>query len=73
MAEELELPDEVYSFGSWLLWMLATGDGGGGPALEAEPARPSRHYGLVEGHPVPTPSMVAWLLTRPSPASRPIS
>lgn len=64
MGEGLELPDEVYGFGSWLLWVLATRatsvvDVG----YAAGPARPSRHYGMVDGHPVPTPSLVAWLLT----------
>jgi tetratricopeptide (TPR) repeat protein len=32
-------------------------------AYAAGPARPSRQYGTVDGHPVPTPSLVAWLLT----------
>jgi tetratricopeptide (TPR) repeat protein len=64
VGEELDLPDEVYGFGSWLLWLLATRatelvD----RAFAAGPARPSRHYGMVDGHPVPTPSLVAWLLT----------
>jgi tetratricopeptide (TPR) repeat protein len=64
VGEELDLPDEVYGFGSWLLWLLATSatdvvD----KAFAAGPARPSRHYGMVDGHPVPTPSLVAWLLT----------
>jgi hypothetical protein len=27
------------------------------------PAKASRQYGTVDGHPVPTPSLVAWLLT----------
>jgi tetratricopeptide (TPR) repeat protein len=64
MAEDLELPDEVFGFGSWLLWMIATR----ATALvdrvyEAGPARPSRKYGMVDGHHVPTPSLIAWLLT----------
>jgi tetratricopeptide (TPR) repeat protein len=64
MAEELELPDEVYGFGSWLLWVLATrATAIVDRAFAAGPARPSRHYGMVDGHPVPTPSLVAWLLT----------
>ena len=63
MGENLELPDELFGFGSWLLWVLATRasavvDG----AFAAGPARPSRHYGMVDGRPVPTPSLVAWLL-----------
>ncbi len=63
MAEELELPDEVYGFGNWLLWMLATrATDVVDEAFAVGPARPSRHYGTVEGHPVPTPSLVAWLL-----------
>jgi len=24
MAAELDLPDEAFGFGSWLLWLLAT-------------------------------------------------
>ena len=64
MGEELDLPDEVYGFGSWLLWLLATrATEAVDRAFEAGPARPSRHYGMVDGHPVPTPSLVAWLLT----------
>jgi tetratricopeptide (TPR) repeat protein len=61
---ELDLPDEVYGFGSWLLWLLATrATRAVDQAFAAGPARPSRHYGVVDGHPVPTPSLVAWLLT----------
>jgi tetratricopeptide (TPR) repeat protein len=64
MAEELDLPDEIYGFGSWLLWVLATrATAVVDKAFTAGPARPSRHYGMVDGHPVPTPSLVAWLLT----------
>jgi tetratricopeptide (TPR) repeat protein len=64
MAEELDLPDEVFGFGSWLLWLLATrATAVVDEAFAAGPARPSRHYGMVDGHPVPTPSLVAWLLT----------
>ena len=59
----MELPSELYGFGNVLLWVLATratqivdlcySDG---------PARPSPSYGTVNGHPVPTASLVAWLL-----------
>lgn len=64
MAEDLELPDEVFGFGSWLLWVLATrATAVVDRAYAAGPARPSRHYGMVDGHPVPTPALVAWLLT----------
>ena len=64
MGEDLDLPDELFGFGSWLLWMLATrATDVVDRAFAAGPARPSRHYGLVDGHPVPTPSLVAWLLT----------
>ena len=63
MAAELEAPSELYGFGSLLLWVLAT------RATEivdlcysVGPVRPSPHYGVVDGHPVPTPSLVAWLL-----------
>jgi tetratricopeptide (TPR) repeat protein len=63
VGEDLDLPDELFGFGSWLLWILATRatvvvD----RAFAAGPARPSRHYGMVDGHPVPTPSLVAWML-----------
>jgi tetratricopeptide (TPR) repeat protein len=63
MAEGLELPDEIFGFGSWLLWMIATR----APDLvdrvyEKGRARPSRVYGLAGSHHVPTPSLVAWLL-----------
>jgi tetratricopeptide (TPR) repeat protein len=64
MAEDLELPDEVFGFGNWLLWMLATRATALVDAVfEAGPARPARAYGMAEGHPLPTPSLVAWLLT----------
>ena len=64
VGEQLDLPDEVYGFGSWLLWLLAThATDVVDQAFAAGPARPSRHYGMVDGHPVPTPSLVAWLLT----------
>jgi tetratricopeptide (TPR) repeat protein len=64
MAEDLDLPDEIFGFGSWLLWVLATrATAVVDEAFAAGPARPSRHYGMVDGHPVPTPSLVAWLLT----------
>jgi tetratricopeptide (TPR) repeat protein len=64
VGEELDLPDEIYGFGSWLLWLLATrATAVVDEAFAAGPARPSRHYGMVDGHPVPTPSLVAWLLT----------
>jgi tetratricopeptide (TPR) repeat protein len=60
---DLDLPDEVFGFGSWLLWVLATrATSVVDAAYAAGPARPSRHYGMVDGHPVPTPSLVAWLL-----------
>ena len=56
MGENLNLPDEVYGFGSWLLWVLATrATAVVDRAFAAGPARPSRHYGMVDGHPVPTP------------------
>jgi tetratricopeptide (TPR) repeat protein len=64
VGEDLDLPDEVYGFGSWLLWVLATrATAVVDRTYAAGPARPSRHYGTVDGHPVPTPSLVAWLLT----------
>jgi hypothetical protein len=64
VGEDLDLPDEVYGFGSWLLWILATrATAVVDRAYAAGPARPSRHYGTVDGHQVPTPSLVAWLLT----------
>jgi tetratricopeptide (TPR) repeat protein len=63
MGEPLDLPDGVYGFGNWLLWLLATrATDLVDRAYAAGPARPSRHYGMVDGHSVPTPSLVAWLL-----------
>jgi len=63
VSDELDLPDEVYGFGSWLLWVLATrATDVVDQAFAAGPARPSKQYGIVDGHPVPTPSLVAWLL-----------
>lgn len=64
MPADMELPDEVFGFGSWLLWLVATR----ATALvdrtyEAGPARPSQKYGMADGHHLPTPSLVAWLLT----------
>ncbi len=64
VGADLDLPDEIYGFGSWLLWVLATrAQAVVDQAFAAGPARPSRHYGMADGHPVPTPSLVAWLLT----------
>jgi predicted ATPase/DNA-binding CsgD family transcriptional regulator len=64
VGEDLDLPDELFGFGSWLLWLLATR---ATPVVDRVfakgPARPSRKYGMVDGHPVPTPSLVAWLVT----------
>ena len=58
------LQEGVYGFGSCLLWVLATrATAVVDEAFAVGPARPSRHYGMVDGHPVPTPSLVAWLLT----------
>jgi predicted ATPase/DNA-binding CsgD family transcriptional regulator len=63
VGKDLDLPDELFGFGSWLLWVLATrATAVVDRAFAAGPARPSRHYGMVDGHPVPTPSLVAWLL-----------
>src|SRR5580704_13799951 len=63
MAEELEPPDEVFGFGNWLLWLLATRATALVDRFYAEgPARPSRTYGRADGHPVPTPALVAWLI-----------
>jgi tetratricopeptide (TPR) repeat protein len=63
MAEDLDLPGELYGFGSLLLWLLATrATQVVDQCYAAGPARPSQFYGIVDGHPVPTPSLVAWLL-----------
>ncbi|MGO9082359.1 MAG: ATP-binding protein [Streptosporangiaceae bacterium] len=63
MADELELPDELFGFGGWLLWLVATRATSLVDQLfAAGVARPSRAYGMVDGHHVPTPSLVAWLL-----------
>jgi tetratricopeptide (TPR) repeat protein len=64
MAEDLDLPDEIYGFGSWLLWLIATrATDLVDQMYEAGPARRSGTYGTVEGHHVPTPSLIAWMLT----------
>jgi tetratricopeptide (TPR) repeat protein len=64
MGEELELPSDLYGFGGLLLWVLATRATQVVDRCFARgPARPSPQYGTVDGHPVPTPSLVAWLLT----------
>jgi tetratricopeptide (TPR) repeat protein len=64
VAEELELPSELYGFGNVLLWVLATrATQTVDLCYSAGPARPSADYGTVDGHPVPTASLVAWLLT----------
>jgi hypothetical protein len=64
MAGDLVLPDEVWGFGNWLLWMVATR----ATALvdrvfSTGRVRPSRTYGMVDGHFVPTASLIALLLT----------
>jgi hypothetical protein len=74
MAEELGLPDEVYGFGSWLLWVLATR----AMAVVDWPLRPGLHARRR--------ITAWWKATRslrrrwspgcsppPSPASRPLS
>ena len=64
MAEDLDLPDEIFGFGSWLLWLIATrATDLVDQMYEAGPPRRSRAYGTVEGHHVPTPSLIAWMLT----------
>ena len=59
----MELPSELYGFGNVLLWVLATRATQTVDLCYSEgPARPSPSYGTVDGHPVPTASLVAWLL-----------
>lgn len=61
--DDLDLPDEIYGFGSWLLWLVATRATALVDRLYANgPARPSRKYGMADGHHLPTPSLIAWLL-----------
>ena len=63
MADALELPDELFGFGPWLLWLIATRATSVADQLYAAGvARPSRAYGMVDGHHVPTPSLIAWLV-----------
>ena len=50
MPDDLDLPGELYGFGDWLLWVVATR----ATALvdriyEIGLARPSRRYGMAEG------------------------
>jgi tetratricopeptide (TPR) repeat protein len=64
MAEDLDLPDEIFGFGSWLLWLIATrATDLVDQMYETGPPRRSQAYGTVEGHHVPTPSLIAWMLT----------
>src|ERR1035438_8604672 len=45
VGEDLDLPDELFGFGSWLLWVLATrATAVIDRAFAAGPAGPSRHY-----------------------------
>jgi tetratricopeptide (TPR) repeat protein len=63
MVEDLQLPDEIWGFGSWLLWLVATRAATlVDRVYELRLARPSRTYGMAEGHHVPTPALIAWLL-----------
>jgi tetratricopeptide (TPR) repeat protein len=58
-----ELPEGISGFSSWLLWMIATRAAAlVDEVYESGPAKPTREYGWVDGHVVPTPSLVAWLL-----------
>jgi tetratricopeptide (TPR) repeat protein len=56
-------PDQIWGFGSWLLWMVATR---ARPLVDklykSKRANAGKRYGWVGGHGVPTPSVVAWLL-----------
>jgi tetratricopeptide (TPR) repeat protein len=61
--DEVDLPDELYGFGGWLLWLVATRT----PELvdqvyAAGLAHRSAEYGSVDGHDVPTASLIAWLI-----------
>jgi tetratricopeptide (TPR) repeat protein len=62
MPSDLDLPDEIYGFGGWLLWMIGTR----APALvnklyDEGPANSPQAW-ADDRHRVPTPSVVAWLL-----------
>ncbi len=62
-GDDLDLPDELYGFGGWLLWLVATR----ATALVDHVyalgvAHRSAEYGAVDGHDLPTPSLVAWLI-----------
>jgi len=64
MAEDLDLPDEIFGFGSWLVWLIATrATDLVDQMYETGPARRSGTWGTVQGHHVPTPSLIAWMLT----------
>jgi tetratricopeptide (TPR) repeat protein len=61
--EELDLPDELYGFGGWLLWLVATRATALVDRVYALGlARRSAEYGTVDGHDLPTPSLIAWLI-----------
>ena len=63
MDGNLKPPNEIWGFGSWLLWMIATRATALVDKLyKSKRANAGKKYGWVEGHGVPTPSVVAWLL-----------
>jgi hypothetical protein len=63
VGEYTELPDEIFGFAGWLLWLVATrATALVDKAYELGPARASKQYGMAAGHHVPTPSLIAWLL-----------
>jgi tetratricopeptide (TPR) repeat protein len=63
MPGNLKPPNEIWGFGSWLLWMIATRATALVDKLyKTRRANAGQRYGRVDGHGVPTPSVVAWLL-----------
>jgi tetratricopeptide (TPR) repeat protein len=77
---ELDLPDELFGFTSWLLWLVATRAtelvdtlftaGPARPPTGRPPAgspagrgsRAELDFGMADGHQVPTPALLAWLV-----------
>jgi tetratricopeptide (TPR) repeat protein len=63
MDGKLKPPNEIWGFGSWLLWIIATRATALVDKLyRTRRANAGKKYGRVDGHGVPTPSVVAWLL-----------
>jgi tetratricopeptide (TPR) repeat protein len=64
MAENVEPPDEIYGFGALLIWMVATrATSVVEQVFSIRPVCCRPEYGEVDGHPLPTAALIAWLIT----------